>query len=174
MIIKKLTKPLTLLFSITLLLVLTACGEGDSTPTKSQLSAQKVTVTFALQGAPATVYSAQIDVRLPDGFVLEMDNTTNPPTPTASALTVLVNGDKGANYIPADGTTDGKILAAIAKIDGFAGDADLMQISCTYAAGATLPTAEDFTVTLAASDSSAGVEKDYPAQISIKTEAVPR
>lgn len=36
---------------------------------------------------------------------------------------------------------NGEIKAGIVKSDGFAGSASLMQISCIYAAGATLPSA---------------------------------
>lgn len=168
MILKKL---LILLFSLTLLLVLNACGGGGgSTPAATPSTAQKVTVTFALQGAPDTIYSADLDVVLPDGFVLETDS---PNQPTASALSFLVVGATAVvNYLPAT-TANGEIIVGIIKSDGFSGGASLMQIVCTYPAGATLPTADDFIVTAFASDS-AGVDlSGISAKLSVTTEAIP-
>ncbi|PKN12661.1 MAG: hypothetical protein CVU69_06405 [Deltaproteobacteria bacterium HGW-Deltaproteobacteria-4] len=171
MILKKL---LILLFFLTLLLVLNACGGGGgSTPAatpSTPSTAQKVTVTFALQGAPDTIYSADLDVVLPDGFALETDSLNQP---TASALSFLViDATAVVNYLPAT-TANGEVIVGIIKSDGFSGDASLMQIVCVYPAGATLPTADDFIVTAFASDS-AGVDlSGISAQLSVTTEAVP-
>ena len=154
MTLKPLTKLLSALFFSSILLILTACGGGGSGGDGGgnvSPQPQKATVTFALQGGPAIVHSVQLQVVLPDGFVLETDTSNQP---IGSALTLLVTGAElnDLSYIPATPASNGEIIAAIGKVDGFPGDTNLMQISCTYAPGATLPTVGDFIVTVDASD----------------------
>jgi hypothetical protein len=178
MTIKQRIKSLTLPLSLILLLTLTACGGGGGggneggTGGVTTLQAQKVTATFALQGsAAATVGSVDLNVLLPVGFVLETDSAAQP---IASAMTLLVNGaTTAAQYIPATTAANGEIKAAIIKTDGFAGNAGLMQISRTYAAGATLPTANDFMVTVIASDLNGVSLTGITEQISITAQPVP-
>lgn len=148
--IKRLTKLLSRLFSFSFLLILTACGGGGGGSDASP-QPQKATVTFALQGGPAIVNSVQLNVVLPEGFVLETDTSDQP---TVSALTLLVTRAEinDFSYTPETPVINGEITVAIAKVDGFPGDANLMQISCTYAPGTTLPTVDDFIVTVDASD----------------------
>jgi hypothetical protein len=149
--LKPLTKLLSLLFSFSALLILTACGGGGKNGDNTSPQPQKATVTFALQDGPASVYSVQLHVVLPDGFVLETDISNQP---TDRALTLLVTGAElnDVAYIPATPAINGELIAAIGKVEGFPGDASLMQISCTYAPGVTLPTVGDFMVTVDASD----------------------
>jgi hypothetical protein len=150
MTIKPLTNLLLRFFPFTVLLILTACGGGGGSGAAPQ--PQKVTATFALQGSPTTVGSAQLNVVLPDSFVLEVENGST-DQPTASALLFLVpDVNATANYIPAAGAVNGTIDAAIIKADGFPGTANLMQISRIYVDGEILPTVDDFIVTVAASD----------------------
>jgi hypothetical protein len=181
MTIKQTTKLLTLLLSLTLLLTLTACGGGGGGGDAGSgggggggitLQAQKVTVTLGLQGnAAATVGSVDLNVLLPTGFVLEIDGTAQP---TAAAMTLLVPGaTTAANYTPATTAANGEIKAGIIKTEGFAGNAVLLQISRTYAAGATLPTAGDFMVTVIASDLNGIALTGISTQISINTQSVP-
>lgn len=172
--IKPLLKLLPLLLTFTFLLSLTACGGGGgTTPTpQPQAQAQKVTATFALQGSAATFVGAvDLDVVLPDGFVLEVDSSNQP---TASALTFLVNGATAVvNYTPETIAVNGVIKAGIIKVDGFAGNTTLMQISRTYAAGTTLPTADDFMVTVVASDLNGVPLTGVTAQVSISNQVAP-
>lgn len=165
---KHLSKLLSLLLTFTLLL-LSACGGGGGGPTPQP---QKVTVTLGLQGDAATVVgSVDVDVVLPDGFVLEMDNSTNQPT--ATALSIMVSGATfAANYIPESTVANGEILAGIIKGDGFAGNASLVQIFRTYAAGTTLPTADEFIVTVVASDLDGVPLTNISGQINIDTQPV--
>lgn len=159
------------LLSCTLLLTLAACGGGGSESTPAQ-QAQQVTVTFGLQGnAGATVGSVDLDVLLPAGFVLE---TGNDGQPTTAALALLATGATTAvNYTPETVAANGGIQSAIIKTDGFAGNADLLQISRTYAAGATLPTSDDFMVTVVASDLNGVVLPGIGARVSIMTQTAP-
>ena len=174
--IKQTAQLLILLLSLTLLLTLTACGggggggsEGDGGGTT--LQAQKVTATFALQGGATIVGSVDLEVVLPVGFVLETDNTAQP---TASSMTLLVNGATSAvNYTPATIAANGEILVAIIKSDGFVGNTNLIQMSHIYAAGTTLPTADDFMVTVGASDLNGVPLTGITAQVSISNQAVP-
>ena len=171
------TKLLPLLISIALLLILTACGGGgggsdEDEETTLDPQAQQVTVTLGLQGnATPLVGSVDLDVVLPDGFVLATDSSGQA---TAAALTFLVAGATGAaNYLPATATASGKINAGIIKTDGFPGNADLLQISRTYAAGASLPTANDFMATVVASDLNGATLAGISERISINTQSVP-
>lgn len=173
---KTLLKLFTLLCSLALILVLSACGSGGSTPTKVQLQPQKVTATVALQGAPETIVGAvRLDVVLPTGFVLETDSSSQP---TVSALTFLVPGDNvltATTYIPETGTANGLITTGIIKPNGFAGNATLLRISCIYPVGATLPTAEDFIVSLTTASDTEGLDLNgLSLQITISTETAPR
>lgn len=164
---KNLAKRIPLLFTFTLLLFLFACGDGD-TPQE----AHEVTVAFALQGNAATVVgSVDLDVVLPDGFVLETDSTNQP---TTSAMTLLVpDATFALNYIPATVAANGAIKGAIIKAGGFAGNANLVQMTHTFAAGATLPNANDFVVTFVASDLNGVPLSGVTGQISITTQPVP-
>ena len=166
--IKHHSKLLPLFLTFTFLLLLSACGSEDPTPQR-----QKVTVTLGLQGSAATVVgSVDVDVVLPDGFVLEMDNPSGQPIDTA--LSLLVSGATfSSNYIPETSIANGEIIVGIIKGDGFAGNASLVQISRTYAAGTTLPTADDFIVTVVASDLDGVPLTDITGQINIDTEPVP-
>lgn len=175
MTIKHLSKLFTFFLTATLLSSLTACGGGggESTPApQPQAQAQKVTVTLGLQGSAATIVgSVDLDVVLPDGFVLETDSSN---LPTASALTFIVNSDYAvANYTPETPTVNGAINSAIIKTTGFAGNTNLMQISRTYAVGTTLPTVDDFMVTVVASDLNGVPLTAVTAQVSISNIAVP-
>lgn len=174
MTIKNLPKQLALLIVFTLLFSLTACGGGggETTPTP-QPQAQTVTVTVALQGNAATIVgSVDLDVVLPDGFVLEIDTATGQPTDTA--LTFLVPGATFAlNYLPETTAVNGEIKAGIIKSDGFAGNSSLVQVSRTYAAGATLPTANDFMVTVVASDLYGVALTGISEQISVSFQPAP-
>lgn len=145
--IKPLSKLLAFTLSCTLLLLLAACGEDGSDPDRLSPQAHKVTLTIGLNGSPsATIGSADLDVILPEGFVLETDNSGQP---TANALTFLV---AGAMSVVSYDSANGEIKTKIIKNDGFAGDAELMQISCLYPANATLPTGNTFGVTVVAID----------------------
>jgi hypothetical protein len=163
--IKHLLLPLLLTF--TLLLSLSACGGGGE-PTPQP---QKVTVTLGLQGNAATVVgSVDVDIVLPDGFVLEMAPSGQPAD---TALTTLVLGATfAANYIPETTVANGEILVGIIKGDGFAGNASLVQISRNYIAGATLPTAADFIVTVVASDLTGAPLTNISGQINVNTQPV--
>lgn len=169
--LKPLTKLLALLFSFSILLILTACGGGGSGDDVSPRP-QKATVTFALQGGPAIVHSVQLQVVLPDGFVLETDTSNQP---TGSALTLLVTGAElnDVSYLPATSASNGEIIAAIGKIEGFPGDASLMQISSTYAPGAALPTVGDFIVTVDASDLNGVALSGISEKISVDIQPAP-
>lgn len=175
--IKYLSKLLPLLLTFTLLFFLTACGGGGGGTTSApqpqpQAQAQKVAITFALQGNVAAIVGAvDLDVLLPAGFVLEVDSSNQP---TANVLTFLVNGATAVvNYTPETIAANGAITAGIIKSDGFAGNSSLMQISRTYAAGATLPMADDFMVTVVASDLNGVPLTSVTAQISISTQPAP-
>lgn len=167
------SKLLSLLLPLSLLIALTACGGGggggEATPTPQ---AQKVTVTIGLQGNSAvTVGSVDLDVVLPDGFVLETDNVAQPP---ASALTLLIdNATTATNYTPETSASNGGIRAAIIKTDGFAGNAGLMQLSRIYTAGATLPKTDDFMVTVIASDLNGAPLTGITAQVNITAQPAP-
>ena len=177
MTIKALNKLLPRLFYFAVLLILTACGGGggdggggdggDASP-----QPQKATVTFALQGGPAIVHSVQLNIVLPEGFVLETD-TSNKPAVTA--LTLLVTGAELNDfaYTPATPVINGEITGAIVKIDGFPVDANLMQISCIYAPGTTLPTVDDFIVTVDASDLDGASLGGITEKISISIQPAP-
>lgn len=169
--IMHLTKLLPLLLTFTFLISLTACGGGGGGTAAPQ--AQKVTVTLGLQGSAATIVGAvDIDAVLPDGFVLELDTATGLPTDTA--LTLLVPGATFApNYIPETTAANGEIKAGIIKSDGFAGNASLVEMTHTFAAGATLPIASDFTVTVVASDLNGATLTGISELISISVQAVP-
>lgn len=180
MTIKNLSKLLALLFACILLFSLTACGgggggggEGAVPPTQQAQKAQQVTVTFGLNGGSATTVGAvDLDVVLPDGFVLAVDSSTGLPTDTALAL--LVSGAYlEANYIPETTAANGAIDAGIMKGDGFAGNSNLIQLTHTFAAGVTLPTANDFMVTVVASDLNGVPLTAINGQISITTQPVP-
>ena len=138
-------KLLVLTLSLTLLLLLTACGDDVSDPTKLSPQAHKVTVTIGLNGSPETmVGSVYLDVLLPEGFVLETDSMGQP---TENALSFLVaDAMPVVNYASATG----EITAAIIKTDGFAGDAALMQVSRIYPNNATLPTENNFDIIIVA------------------------
>lgn len=168
MTIKPLTKLLSFALSLTLSILLTACGDDVSAPTQLSPQAHKVTITIGLNGSPATMISSvNLDVILPQGFVLETDDSGQP---TDSALTFLVDGTMPAvNYASANG----EIKAAIIKTDGFAGDVDLMQIACIYPANATLPTENDFIVTAVAYDFNATAVDDISEKISISIQLAP-
>lgn len=176
MMIKSLTKLLRLIPSFSLLLLLVACGDDVADPTRLNPQAHKVTVTIGLNGNPATMIgSVDLDVILPAGFVLETDNSGQP---TDSALSFLVDGAEiaGANYIPAINGVNGEIVAALVKSSGFAGDADLLQISRIYPANATLPTANDFIITVVANDTNptnTTVVDAISAKISISIQLAP-
>lgn len=175
MMIKTAPRLLNLLLSFALLFTLSACGGGGgggTTPTP-QPQAQKVTVTLGLQGnAATTVGSVDIDVVLPDGFVLETDAATG--LPTNAALTLLITGATFApNYIPETAAVNGAIKAGIIKSDGFAGNASLVRMTHTFAAGATLPNANDFMVTVIASDLNGAPLTGISELISISVQAVP-
>jgi hypothetical protein len=176
MTIKPLTKRLVYTLSFTFLLFLAACGGDASAPTKLSPQAHKVTVTIGLNGSAATMIgSVDLTVVLPAGFVLETDSSGQP---TGSTLSFLVEGAEiaGANYIPAANGDNGKILAAFAKSSGFAGDANLVQISRIYPANATLPTEDNFIITVVANDTNptnTTVVNGISAKISISTELVP-
>lgn len=169
-------KRLCLTLSLTLLLFLAACGDDVSAPTKLSPQAHKVTVTVGLNGSPAIMIgSLDLALVLPAGFVLETDNSGQP---TGSALSFLVDGAEiaGANYIPATNGVNGEIVAALAKSSGFAGDANLMQISRIYPANATLPSENNFIITVVANDTNptnTTVINDISATISISTQLVP-
>lgn len=172
MTIKYLSKLFFLLFTSTLLLSLTACGGGGGGDGETIPQAQKVTATFALQGnAAALVGAIDLDILLPAGFVLETDSSNQP---TASALIFLVNGATAvANYTPETSAANGAIKAGIIKIDGFAGNSSILQISRTYAVGATLPTAGDFMVTVTASDLNGVALPGISGQISVSSQPAP-
>jgi hypothetical protein len=167
MTIKYFSKRLPLFLSFTLLLFLTACGGGDGGG-----QPQKVTATFALQGnAATTVGAVDLDVVLPSGFALETDSSNQP---TASALTFLVTGATFVpNYTPETATANGAIKAGIIKSDGFAGNSSLLQISRIYAAGAILPTADDFMVTVVVSDLNGVALTGISGQSSVSSQPVP-
>jgi hypothetical protein len=170
MTIKRLSKRLFFLLACTLLFTLTACGGGGGETT---LQAQKVTAAFALQGSAATIVGAvDLDVVLPAGFVLEIDTATAQPIDTA--LTSLVPGATFVpNYLPETTAANGEIKVGIIKSDGFAGNSSLMQVSRTYAAGATLPSADDFMVTVIASDLNGATLPSISGKISISTQPAP-
>jgi hypothetical protein len=136
------------------------------------VQAQKVTATLSLQGsASTTVGSVDLSVLLPDGFVLEADNLNQP---TASALAFLVTGATAiVNYTPATIAANGELKAGIIKSDGFTGNSSLMQISRTYAAGATLPNDDNFMVTVVASDLNGVPLTGITVQISINAQPTP-
>lgn len=163
------TKLLVLMLSSTLLL-LTACGDDVSDPTKLMPLAHKVTVTIALNGSPETMIgSVGLDMVLPEGFVLETDSMGQP---TGSALSFLVNGAMAdVNYI----SNTGELNAAIIKTEGFAGDTALMQISCIYPANAIIPTKNDFIVNAVTYDADPQNPKaiDISEKISISIELAP-
>lgn len=179
--IKHLSKLLSLCLAFTLCF-LTACGGGGgggTTPApepqpqpQPQVQAQRVTATLSLQGsASTTVGSVDLSVLLPDGFVLEADNLNQP---TASALAFLVTGATAiVNYTPATIVANGELKAGIIKSDGFTGNSSLMQISRTYAAGATLPTANDFMVTVIASDLNGATLTGISELINVSTQPAP-
>lgn len=169
MTIKHLSKLLPLLSALSLLLFLTACGGGGGETTSQS---QKVTTTFVLQGDAALLVGAvDLDLLLPAGFGLETDSSNQP---TASALTILVDGATAAvNYTPETIAVNGAIKAGIIKSDGFAGNSSLLQISRTYAAGVTLPTAGDFIVTVAASDLSGVALTGISGQINVSSQPAP-
>lgn len=169
MIYQYLSKRLLFLLPFTILIALTACGGGGGGGGGTAPQAQKVTATLGLLGsASTTVGSVDIDVVLPYGFVLETDTATGLPLDTV--LTLLVPGATFApNYIPETASANGGIKAGIIKSDGFAGNASLVQLTHTFAAGATLPTADDFIVTVVASDLN-GVPLGITEQISISTQ----
>lgn len=171
MTIKSLTKLLRLISTFSLLLLLAACGEDVTAPTRLNPQAHKVTVTIGLQGSPATMIgSVDLDVILPAGFVLE----TASSEPTESALTFLVDGATAdVNYIQEDVSANGEIKAVIIKADGFAGDAALMQISRIYPANATLPTADNFIVTAVAYDFNTTVVDAISEKISVSIQLAP-
>lgn len=172
MTIKHHAKLQSLLFVFTLLFSLTACGGGggggETTPT-TQLQAQKITAIFALQGSAAIIVgSVDLVVVLPDGFVLETDSSNQP---TTSAMTLLVPGATSAtNYIPATAGANGAIKAGIIKSDGFAGNVNLVKMTRIYAAGATLPTADDFILTVVASDLNGTTLADISGQINVSSQ----
>lgn len=172
MTIKSLTKLPSLISSFSLLLLLAACGDDSAAPTRLNPQAHKVTVTIGLQGSPATMIgSVDLDVILPAGFVLE---TASSEQPTESALIFLVDGATAdVNYIQEDVSANGEIKAVIIKTDGFAGDADLLQISRIYPANATLPTADNFIVTAVAYDFNTTVVDAITEKISISTQLAP-
>lgn len=165
-------KPLTKLFFYTLpltfLLFLAACGDDVSAPTKLLPLAHTVTVTIGLSGSPETmVGSVDLAVVLPAGFVLETDSSGQP---TASALTFLVDGAMAdVNYSSATG----EISAAIIKTDGFAGNADLLQISGTYPANAILPTENSFAITAVAYGFNTTAVDDISDKINISVQLAP-
>ena len=176
MTIKHFSKRLSLLLTCTLLFSLTACGGGgggDAGGGGATLQAQKVTVTFALQGSAATIVGAvDLDVVLPVGFVLEADTATGQPT--ATALTFLVPGATFVpNYLPETAAVNGEIKAGIIKSDGFAGNSSLVQVSRIYAAGTTLPSAEDFMAAVIASDLSGATLTSISGKISVSTQPAP-
>lgn len=168
MTIKPLTKLLFLTLPFTLLLLLAACGDDVSDPTRLSPQAHKVTVTIGLNGNPVTMIgSVDLDVILPEGFVLETDSSGQP---SESALTFLVDGAMSdVNYASATG----EINAAIIKTAGFAGNADLMQISRIYPANATLPTDNQFSVTVVAYDFNTTTVNDISAMIRINIQLAP-
>lgn len=171
MTIKQLSKLLLLLSALSLLLSLAACGGGGGGG-ETIPQPQKVTATFALQGNAAIIVGAiDLDVVLPAGFALEVDSSNQP---TVSALTFLVNGATAVvNYTPETIAANGAIKAGIIKSDGFAGNSSLMQIFRIYAAGATLPTADDFMVTVIASDLNGAPLTGIAAQVTISTQPAP-
>lgn len=165
-------KPLTKLFFYTLplsfLLFLAACSDDVSAPTKLLPLAHTVTVTVGLSGSPETmVGSVDLAVVLPAGFVLETDSSGQP---TASSLTFLVDGAMAdVNYVSATG----ELTAAIIKIDGFAGNADLLQISATYPANAILPTGNSFSITAVAYGFNTTAVDDISDKININVQLAP-
>jgi hypothetical protein len=175
MMIKQRTKLLTLVLALTLLLTLTACGGGggDEGGGGTTQQAQKVTATFALQGSAVTIVGAvDLDVLLPAGFVLETDTTTGQPIDTA--LTFLVPGATFVpNYLPETTAVNGEIKAGMIKSDGFAGNSSLVQVSRTYAAGTNRPSANDFMVTVIASDLNGATLAGISGKISISTQPAP-
>lgn len=171
MTIKHLSKLFPLLSALSLLLSLAACGGGGGGG-ETIPQPQRVTAIFALQGnAAALVGAVDLDVLLPAGFVLEIDSFNQS---TDSALTFLVNGATAVvNYTPETNAANGAIKAGIIKIDGFAGSSSLMQISCTYAVGATLPTANDFMVTVTASDLNGVALTGISGQTNVSSQPAP-
>ena len=173
--IKAQIKLLPLLLCVIVLLILPACGGGGGDGGgggNDSPQPQKATVTFALQGSPAIVNSVQLNIVLPDGFVLETDTSNEP---TVSALTLLVTGAElnEFSYTQATSAINGEISVAIAKLDGFPSDTNLMQISCIYAPGAAPPTVGDFIVTVDASDLNGGPLDGISEKIKVAIQPAP-
>lgn len=168
MMINPLKKQILYTLSLTLLLFLAACGDDVSAPTKLLPLPHTVTVTMGLSGSPETmVGSVDLAAILPAGFVLETDSSGQP---TASALTFLVDGAMAdVNYVGATG----EINVAIIKTDGFAGNADLLQISGTYPANTILPTENSFTITAVAYGFNTTAVEDISDKINISVQLAP-
>lgn len=158
--------------TLTIFLLLTACGEDTSAPTRLSPLPHTVTVTFGLQGSSATTVSGvDLDVLLPPGFVLETDNLGDP---TDNALKFLVDNDEDQVFADANYKEENRtIKAVITKTYGFAADADLMQISCIYPANTILPTLESFSVTAVANDLTPTPRSDISYGIRIDIQLTP-
>ncbi len=135
---------------VLLLLPLFACGGGGGMTTMISTTtptAQKVELTIGLQGS-GTVGAVDVEIVLPAGFILELDETGKP---TEAALIELVSGGTmEINYIAETAQTNGMLDIGLINVTGFAADAALLKVSRVYAAGATLPSVDDFAVSLEA------------------------
>jgi hypothetical protein len=141
---------LKVLALVLLLIPLLACGGGGGGDTPAPAAvAQRVDLTAGLEGDGA-VGAVDVEIVLPEGFILEVDDSGQP---TDTALAKLVEGGNMAvNYTPETEATNGQLIIAIISASGFEPSADLLKVSRIYAAGASLPAADDFAISIEAFD----------------------